>query len=127
MHNSLTKPCKMVYKHGWMVYKEAQPSYTNHLSIIMENTVLAVLLLTVAVVTAADGSYQPSAAADGSYQPLAAAAEMARVSNLIGGYSNGLKDKLVCLEKKLKVIKQCETMLTNVKAECNEGNSICFL
>ena len=81
----------------------------------MKNTVLAVLLLTVAVVTAADGSYQPSAAA----------ADIARVSDLIGGYSNSLKDKLVCLEKKLKVIKQCETMLTNVKsaAECNEGNS----
>ena len=93
----------------------------------MEKTVLAVLLLTVAVVTAADGSHLPSAAADGSYQPSAAAADITRISSLIGGYSNGLKDKLVCLEKKLQVVKQCETMLTNVQAECNEGNSFLFL
>ena len=101
-----------------MVYKEARPSYTNHLSTIMENTVLAVLLLTVAVVTAADGSYQPP--------PVGA--EITMVSNHTGASSNGLNQ--VCLETKLNTAKK---LLASITVDCNEGdyNSVidnaCFM
>ena len=77
----------------------------------MEKTILAVLLLlTVAVLTAAD---------DGSYQ--ADAAKITKLSNLFGSSSKSLKEKLICLERKLKVVNQCEKMLANVKG-CNEGD-----
>ena len=79
----------------------------------MEKTILAVLLLlTVAVLTAA--------ADDGSYQ--ADAAKITKLSNLFGSSSKSLKEKLICLEKKLKVVNQCEKMLANIRG-CNaEGD-----
>ena len=73
----------------------------------MEKTVLAFLLLTVAVVTAADGSYQPPPAG----------AEITRVSNLTGASSNGLN--LVCLETKLNTAKH---LLASITVDCNEGD-----
>ena len=78
----------------------------------MEKTILAVLLLTVAVLTAADGSYQ------------ADAAKITKLSNLFGSSSKSLKEKLICLERKLKVVNQCEKMLANIRG-CNEGNYNC--
>ena len=73
----------------------------------MEKTILAVLLLlTVAVLTAADGSYQ------------ADAAKITKLSNLLGSSSKSLKEKLICLERKLKVVNQ----LANIR-DCNaEGD-----
>ena len=77
----------------------------------MEKTILAVLLLlTVAVLTAADGSYQ------------ADAAKITKFSNVFGSSSKSLKEKLICLERKLKVVNQCEKMLANIRG-CNaEGD-----
>ena len=55
----------------------------------MEKTILAVLLLllTVAVLTAADGSYQ------------ADAAKITKLSNLLGSSSKSLKEKLICMSR----------------------------
>ena len=75
----------------------------------MEKLKTMLLLLTVsAVLTAADDSYE-------------AAAKITMLSNVVGSPLKSLKDKLICLERKLKVVNQCEKMLANVRS-CNEGD-----